>query len=126
MKVEQKAEKRGNAKEEKQNVVEEFINQKMGWKKRRRYQTDKNGAARYCFRRGCHKQCITTVLGGSGIEPFAIPKVSHEPFIKAGEVYIAGSNDFNPWDAAFAGDHGLIDNVFKENAGRSERFSLLS
>ena len=65
-----------------------------------------HGTARYCFRRGCHKQCITTVLGGSGIDPFASPKVSHEPFIKAGEVYIAGSNDFNPWDAACPGDHG--------------------
>ena len=87
--------------------------QTLKWEKTRRlYQTDKSGTARFCFRRGCHKQCITTVLGGSGIEPSAVPSASHYPFIEAGEVYIAGRNDFNPWDAAFPGDHGLVDADF--------------
>jgi hypothetical protein len=29
---------------------------------------------RYVFRRGCHEQCITTVLGGSSMGPFPIVK----------------------------------------------------
>ena len=114
VKVEQKAEE-SEAMLKKKNKKRRKSSSTKKWEKiRQKYQTNKNGTARYCFRRGCHHQCITTVLGGSGIDPFASPKVSHEPFIKAGEVYIAGSNDFNPWDAAFAGDHGLVDATFLE------------
>ena len=114
VKVEQKAEEDEAMLEKKSKCCGRVKSaQTLKWEKTRRlYQTDKRGTARYCFRRGCHKECITTVLGGSGIEPCAVPSSSHDPFIEAGEVYIAGRNDFNPWDAAFPGDHGLVDADF--------------
>jgi len=70
---------------------------------------------RALFRRGCHKLCITTVLGGSGTSP--CPLVNRVPdggnaFIQPGERYIAGQCDWNPWAPRFPGDNGLVDADF--------------
>jgi len=86
---------------------------------------DPNGAPRKTFRRGCHKATITTVLGGSPMDPAPIVmNVPTEgfpngknPFIKEGEFYFAGAYLWNPWTPVFPGDIGLIqtDNLkYKE------------
>jgi hypothetical protein len=72
---------------------------------------------RFVFRRGCHKQCITQVLGGSGTHPWLIVKEvptlpngnMDNPFIKEGEYYVAGSEEFNPFGPRFPGDYGFVN-----------------
>ena len=69
---------------------------------------------RYVFRRGCHKHCITKVLGGSGMHPWPIvknpPLVNDQvnPFISNGEFYAAGDEGWNPFGPRFPGDTGLV------------------
>ena len=70
-----------------------------------------SGKPRKVFRRGCHCSCITTVLGGIGCRPAPRVKKDRE-FIKKGEFYIAGREDWNPYDPVYAGDKGVINSVF--------------
>ena len=75
----------------------------------------RTGEGRYVFRRGCAKSCLTQILGGSGIEPFPVVSTpplidgKQNPFIKRGEFYVAGNEDFNPWGPRFPGDQGLVN-----------------
>jgi hypothetical protein len=65
----------------------------------------KTKQGRFVFRRGCHRQCITQVLGGSGVDPWPtvskVPALHNmndgDPFIKPGEFYVAGNEDWNPF-----------------------------
>lgn len=61
---------------------------------------------RAVFRRGCHAECITTILGGMGTDeaPFLTRDPPTNPytgtpnrFISNGEFYVAGRGDWNPW-----------------------------
>ncbi|CAB9503365.1 expressed unknown protein [Seminavis robusta] len=76
---------------------------------------------RYVFRRGCYAQCITKILGGSGMQPFpqvknppnvntkdAIVDWEVNPFIKPGEFYVAGNEAWNPFGPRFPGDRGFV------------------
>ena len=88
----------------------------------------KTGKGRFVFRRGCHKHCITTVLGGSGMEPWPIvnrPPALLEnglnPFIKQGEYYVAGNEAWNPYGPRFPGDTGLVNKTVTDlNPGQNE------
>jgi hypothetical protein len=89
------------------------------------------GKGRKVFRRGCHKQCLTKILGGSGMHPS--PKVSkppivngfdENPFIKKDEFYIAGRGDWNPWGPVFPGDTGLLDSNLIHNEGQQKHFHV--
>jgi hypothetical protein len=89
------------------------------------------GKGRKVFRRGCHKQCLTTLLGGSSMHPS--PKVSkppivngfdENPFIKKDEFYIAGRGDWNPWGPVFPGDTGLLDSNLIHNEGQQKHFHV--
>ena len=81
---------------------------------------DPTGAPRKVFRRGCHKACITQVLGGSGTHPAPIVRVAPtnifedgiNPFIQKGQYYFAGRSDWNPWTPAYPGDVGFIGSQF--------------
>ena len=70
---------------------------------------------RFVFRRGCAKQCLTQILGGSGPHPHPVvtkpPDIKGEsnPFIKPNEFYVAGAESFNPFGPRFPGDVGLVD-----------------
>eukprot|EP00978_Attheya_sp_CCMP212_P014032 scaffold35594_cov57-Attheya_sp.AAC.1 len=89
------------------------------------------GKGRKVFRRGCHKQRLTTILGGSGMHPS--PKVSkppivngfdENPFIKKDEFYIAGRGDWNPWGPVFPGDSGLLASDLIHNEGQQTHFHV--
>eukprot|EP00942_MAST-04A_sp_MAST-4A-sp1_P008859 g8859.t1 len=115
-KIEQKFEEDEAAGAKKKKTGRKKNAETLKWEEvRRKLQTDKNGNARYCFRRGCHKQCISTVLGGVGTHPFATVRETRAPFIQAHECFIAGNNSWNPWDPGFAGDHGLMHTYNLQN-----------
>jgi hypothetical protein len=92
----------------------------------------KTKQGRFFFRRGCHKQCITQVLGGSGVDPWPIVNkvpALHDihgaeidnPFIKKGEFYVAGNEDWNPFGPRFPGDAGFVNTeAFDVNPGQDE------
>ena len=93
---------------------------------------DPNGEPRKTFRRGCKAVTITTVLGGSSMDPapvvMNIPTGifpdGQNPFIKEGEFYFAGAYLWNPWTPVFPGDIGLIqtDNLKdKDRRARSTK-----
>jgi len=65
------------------------------------------GKGRYVFRRACHPSCITTVLGGSGMDPWPVTKMDNE-FIKPGQIYVAGDEGWNPYGPRFPGDIGFV------------------
>jgi hypothetical protein len=82
------------------------------------------GGGRQVFLRGCAKKSLTTILGGSGIQPGPLlkkepptigPTGNPNPFIKQGEVYLAGRDDFNPWGPSFPGDYGLVESRLLKN-----------
>jgi hypothetical protein len=77
----------------------------------------KTGDGRKVFRRGCHQQCMTQILGGSGMDPWPIVK---EPptnvftgtpnrFIEKNHFYVAGNEAWNPFGPRFPGDNGLVN-----------------
>jgi hypothetical protein len=72
------------------------------------YQPD--GAPRKVFARGCVKdnKDITGVLGGSGTECNPIVKYDRLPFIAAGDLYFAGTDDWNPWHPKYPGAEGVM------------------
>ena len=71
--------------------------------------TDPNtGMGRYVFRKGCHKHCITKLLGGVGTDQNPVSS-SDRQFIKKGDFYVAGNEAFNPYGPRFPGDPGLAD-----------------
>jgi hypothetical protein len=75
----------------------------------------RTGLGRYVFRRGCHSSCLTTILGGHGMDPWPIvkkvPEVDDQPnpFIQAGQFYVAGNEAWNPFGPRFPGDTGLVN-----------------
>ncbi|CAB9515512.1 expressed unknown protein [Seminavis robusta] len=92
---------------------------------------------RYVFRRGCYGQCITKILGGSGMDPWPIvknpPNVNTKraivdwevnPFIKPGEYYVAGNEAFNPFGPRFPGDHGFVNTAAFEVNPEQEEFHV--
>lgn len=60
---------------------------------------------RYVFRRACHANCMSKVLGGSGMDPWPLvkkpPRLYDDkqinPFIKPGEFFVAGNEAWNPF-----------------------------
>jgi hypothetical protein len=84
---------------------------------------------RFVFRRGCHKQCITQVLGGCGTDPWPtvskVPTLPNgdpdNPFIRQGEFYIAGNEYWNPFGPRFPGDGGFVNTEpFNDNPDQIE------
>ena len=101
-------------------VSSNYLERQQRIKARMQALKDPTGAPRKVFRRGCHKACITQVLGGSGTDPSPIVRVPPtnifedgiNPFIQKGQYYFAGRSDWNPWTPAYPGDVGFIDSQF--------------
>mmetsp|Transcript_27863 Transcript_27863/g.60616 ORF Transcript_27863/g.60616 Transcript_27863/m.60616 type:complete len:596 (+) Transcript_27863:91-1878(+) len=88
-----------------------------------------SGEPRKVFRRGCHKQSITQILGGSPMDPSPIVEndpselpFESNPFIEKGEFYFAGRGDWNPWSPIFPGDVGCIHEYCLEKNMNQESF----
>ena len=89
---------------------------------------------RFVFRRGCHPQCITKVLGGSGMDPWPVVKTPPEigggvngeanPFIQPGEFYVAGDEVWNPFGPRFPGDCGLVNSWAFDGNKEQKQFHL--
>jgi len=71
-----------------------------------------DGKPRRVFRRGCHAQCITTVLGGCGTDCWPVvmnvPQAG-TPFIEPGEFYVAGIEAWNSFGPQYPGATGFVN-----------------
>jgi hypothetical protein len=87
------------------------------------------GEGRQVFRRACHENCLTQILGGSGMVPW--PIVEHAPenpftgspnrFIQPGQFYVAGNEAWNPYGPIFPGAEGLVNiDAFAANNDQKE------
>ena len=78
-----------------------------------------DGKPRRVFRRGCHAQCITTVLGGCGTDCW--PAVMNVPqagttFIEPGEFYVAGIEAWNSFGPQYPGATAFVNSeAFDQN-----------
>ena len=90
------------------------------------------GEGRFVFRRGCQSSCITTILGGQGMDPW--PIVERPPrlydtneineFIRPGEFYVAGDEAWNPFGPRFPGDKGFVNTAALAMNPEQEEFHL--
>ena len=81
------------------------------------------GKGRYVFKRGCQTQCITSILGGSGVWPWPKSKKDNE-FIRPGEFYVAGNEAWNPYGPRFPGDPGLVNTEALEGNQHQREFHM--